>query len=137
MMRTLLESVLEPLAEDVALDGRLALGKLDSSESAEEEVWVVLVGDQVLLVVGEVQLALQSVLVGLGGEVLLEVFNSGEELMLREDAPDLAVLEELEVRVRADENLQRGLLCGLLGLLLLQDLSGSCLLCVVVFAHRI
>ena len=55
------------------LNSCFLLGDPEASEPAEKEVIVVLVGDEVLLILGDVELALHSLLVGLGGEVFLEV----------------------------------------------------------------
>lgn len=132
---TLLKSVLESFALDMLLDGSLLLGQLDSRQPAEEEIGVILVGHQVLLVVLQVELPLHSSAIGLGLEVLLVVLESGKELVAREDAAHLAVLDELEVIIRTDQLLQLGLLSLFLGCGLCGRSLGRWLDVVVVLGH--
>jgi hypothetical protein len=108
--------MLKPSTLHMAFNGGLLLGQFDSSESAEEEVRVVLVRDEIVLVVLEVELRLHSSSVGFRLQILLEVVESGEELVLGQLASDLAVLNELEVGVGAHQLLQLGLLALFLGL---------------------
>jgi hypothetical protein len=94
----------------VPLNGCSLLGDSEASEPAEEEVIVVLVGDEVLLILGDVEPALHSLLVGLGGEVFLEVSEGGQKLVLGDDAFDFPVFYELKVGVLLHQALQFRLL---------------------------
>lgn len=83
----------------MSFNSSLFVGEFDACQSAEQEVLAVLVGDQVVLVGSQVELALSSTFVGFGRQVGLEVLEGWQKFMLSDQAPDLAVGQEVEVRV--------------------------------------
>lgn len=101
----------------MSLDGRFLFWQFDARKSAEEEVLIGLVGHQEILILRQVELALQPLLVGLRSEIGLEIFKSGCELMLGEDASDFAVGQDLKIGVSGHQFLQFGLLSLFFGCL--------------------
>lgn len=65
---------------------------------------------EVALVLADVEQRLEALLVGFGLEIVLVVVEGGGELVVGDDAFNLAIFDEFEVGVLFDQLLQFGLL---------------------------
>lgn len=63
------------------LDCSFFLGEFDSSEPAEEEMWIIAMSDEVFFVLADIELTLEAVLVRFGGEIVLVVLEGGQKLV--------------------------------------------------------
>jgi hypothetical protein len=83
-------------------DGSFLLGEFDSCKSTENKVLIISERDQVVLKLTYIEKGFNAFSVWLWSKVFLVVLESRREFMFSKQALDLAIAEELEVRVFGD-----------------------------------